>query len=338
MKSWFKDPGRNRRGVLRQLNQGRRFWYGRSSSTALDPGVDVPLLDAGEVAELALQAVHLAHAVHRREVHDHHAGDWPSAWLGRGLDFEESRPYSPGDDIRDMDWRTTARLSHPYLKTYREERQPMLHVVLDRGPSMRFGTRRRLKAAQAARLALLVAFAAAERNAAVSATLWDTRDEDLPPRHGRAGLMELIRAAAAPCPPLPPEAARSLHDADRLERLAADLPRGTRLLLVSDFTWIEGSHEPALARLAYRLDAQAVQILDPAERALPDVGLAPFQDLAGGRIRWLDTGSPSQRAAHAADFAERQARLAGLFVRTGLVHRILPSEADDLIPGMLDHA
>ena len=72
-----------------------------------------PLLTAQDLATLAEQASVAMSLPVRREVHDHHAGDWPSAWLGRGMDFEEARPYTPGDDVRDMDWRTTARLGHP---------------------------------------------------------------------------------------------------------------------------------------------------------------------------------------------------------------------------------
>ncbi|MDP2787043.1 MAG: DUF58 domain-containing protein [Pseudomonadota bacterium] len=317
---------------------------------ALCPTYGAPLLSAAEIATLAAQAAHLARAASRREVHDHHAGDWPSAWLGRGLDFEEARPYVPGDDLRDMDWRTTARLGHPFVKIYREERQPVLHLALDRGPSMRFGTRRRLKVAQAARVAALAAFAAAERNIAVGATLWDSttprttprtkprRDRSLPPSHGRAGILELIGAFAAPCPPLPTEAGEALHDGDRLHRLAAELPRGTRLLLVSDFAWLDASHAATLAHLAERADLLAIRISDPAEIELPDVGLARFQSIDDGNVRWLDTGSAAARASHAAAFAARRANTDALFTRAGVRCLDLGSEIDDLIPVLHGHA
>ena len=153
--------------------------------------VNAPLITAADIAGLAAQASFLA-TLPVREVHDHHAGDWASRWLGRGLDFEESRLYSPGDDIRDMDWRTTARTGRPYLKIYREERQPLVHLVVDRGPTMRFGTRRRLKVAQAVRVAAVLAFTAAGHNGVIGATLWDTQDETLPVRHGRMAALGLI--------------------------------------------------------------------------------------------------------------------------------------------------
>lgn len=302
-----------------------------------------PLLNASEIATLALQASHLARSPSRREVHDHHAGDWPSAWLGRGLDFEEARPYVAGDDLRDMDWRTTARLGHPFVKIYREERQPVQHLVLDRGPSMRFGTRRRLKVTQAARVAMLAVFAAAERNLAVGATLWgttqkNTPDQDLPPRHNRAGMLQLINAFASPCPPLPPEPGASLHDRDRLHHLAAELPRGTRVLLISDFAWLQDSHATLLAHLAERCDLRAIRISDPAEIALPDVGLARFVDLNNGALRWLDTGSAAARASHAAAFAARRSTADALFARAGVPCHDLGSEVDDLISLLHSHA
>lgn len=302
-----------------------------------DARVHVPLLSAADIAALSAQAAGLARAPVRREVHDHHAGDWPSARLGRGLDFEEARPYSVGDDLRDMDWRITARLGHPYVKTYREERQPVLHVVVDRGPAMRFGTRRRLKVAQAARVAALAAFAAAERNAAVGATLWDVRDLDLPPRHARSGILELVQAVAAPCPPLQEEAAEAVHEADRLQRLAEALPRGARLLLVSDFAWLAAAHEMPLAHLAEHADLTAIRISDPAERELPDVGLARFQDMHGGGIVWVDTGTAAARALHAAEFAKRRANIDSVLRRAGVACLDIGCETDDLVHALQGH-
>ncbi len=325
------------RSQVRQA--GRRvFRPGVRLAPASAALVEAPLLSGDDIAELAVQAAGLARAPAKREVHDHHAGDWPSAWLGRGLDFEEARPYNPGDDIRDMDWRTTARLGQPFVKTYREERQPVLHVVVDRGPSMRFGTRRHLKAAQAARVAALAAFAASERNVAVGATLWDVHDLDLPPRHRRSGIVELVQAAAAPCPPLPAETAEAVHETDRLQRLAEDLPRGAKLLLISDFVWLTAAHEMPLAHLAELADLLAVRISDPAERALPDVGLARFRDMNSNEIRWLDTGSAAARRAHADDFAKRRAQIDALFRRAGVHWLDIGSEADDLIQALQGHA
>ncbi len=298
------------------------------------------MLAAEEIAGLAQEAALLAEAQAAREVHDHHAGDWSSPWLGHGLDFEESRLYVAGDDIRDMDWRTTARTGRAYLKSYREERQPTVHLVIDREASMRFGTRRRLKVTQAVRAAALLGFAAADHNAAIGGTLWDRGDLTLPPMHGRNGALALIEAAARPCPPLPDAAVtESVSYRDRLLALDAALPRGTELVLLSDFAWLREEHEPLLARLAERTDLLAIQLSDPAERSLPDVGLARFHDMTLGNDIWIDTGHEAERSAYAAAFRSRQAAIAGHFARAGVRHSSLGSEVDDLLTVlMVPHA
>lgn len=293
--------------------------------------VHAPLIAAADMAGLAAQASLLA-TLPVREVHDHHAGDWASRWLGRGLDFEESRLYSPGDDIRDMDWRTTARTGRPHLKIYREERQPLVHLVVDRGATMRFGTRRRLKVAQAARVAAVLAFATASRNGVIGATLWNMQDETLPARHGRLAALGLIEAAAVPCPPLSdPAPTDSLHLADRLAALEASQPRGARLVLISDFAWLADTHETLLARLAARFDLWAIQIVDAAERALPQMGAACFHDMASGQRVWLDTGETAVRSAVRTAFADRLAGQAARLARAGVRHLQVDSDADDLV-------
>jgi uncharacterized protein (DUF58 family) len=312
---------------LEQLKRLAR-WSAQPDTPA---SVHAPLIAAADMAGLAAQAGLLA-TLPVREVHDHHAGDWASRWLGRGLDFEESRLYSPGDDIRDMDWRTTARTGRAHLKIYREERQPMVHLVVDRGATMRFGTRRRLKAAQAARVAAILAFATAGRNGVIGATLWNAQDETLPARHGRLAALGLIEQAAAPCPPLiDPAPTESLHYADRLAALEASLPRGARLVLISDFAWLAEPHETQLARLAARFDMWAIQIVDAAERALPAMGAACFHDMASGQRVWLDTAQDSVRGAVDAAFAGQLAAQSARLARAGVRHQQVASEADDLV-------
>ena len=337
MRGRFESVGRNGRDALHRVDWRRLFR--RNTPAAIASDIESPVLAGDEIARLALQAALLAAAHSQREVHDHHAGDWPAAWLGRGLDYEESRPYAAGDDIRDMDWRTTARSGRPFLKIYREERQPMLHLVVDRSASLRFGTRRRLKAAQAARVAILLAFAAAEDHTVVAATLWDQHDFDLPPLHGRAGALALAEVVAAACPPLyrsnPTE---PLRDLDRLAWLDANLPRGARLVLISDFAWLAAEHEALLARLAERLDVQAVSISDPVERELPDLGLACFHDLARQGVSWLDTGDAGQRQAESERLRRQLDQRRERLGRAGIRQIGIGAEVDDLLPLLAGHA
>jgi uncharacterized protein (DUF58 family) len=314
----------------------RRLLRGFTQPARIDTVMHAPLIAAADMAGLAAQASLLA-AQPLREVHDHHAGDWASRWLGRGLDFEESRLYSAGDDIRDMDWRTTARTGRPHLKIYREERQPTVHLVIDRGATMRFGTRRRLKVAQAARVAAVLSFATAGHNGVIGATLWDRHDQDLPPRHGRLAALALIEQAAAPCPPLTdPATTESLHHADRLAALEASLPRGAQLVLISDFSWLTDAHEAQLARLAARFEVRAIQIIDAAERALPDLGLVRFHDMASGQGVWLDTAQASVRDACQSAWAQRLDVQVARFARAGVRHLWVGSEADDLVVPLIN--
>ena len=317
---------------VRTIGDGVRAHSPRRAARSDTPGqFDAPLIAAAEIAGLAAQAGLLAH-VSVREVHDHHAGDWASRWLGRGLDFEESRLYSPGDDTRDMDWRTTARTGRPHLRIYREERQPAVHLVVDRGPTMRFGTRKRLKVTQAARVGALLAFATAAHNGVIGATLWDRDDETLPTGHGRLAALGLIHAFSAACPPLEdPGPADAVRQSDRLARLEAELPRGTRLVLLSDFAWLAAQHESALARLAARFEVRAIGIVDAVELALPNAGLVRLHDMASQQDVWLDTAQAAVREACQVALARRLEAQAAALARAGITHRVLGSEADDLV-------
>ena len=154
-----------------------------------------PLLSAQEIVQLVEQAEAVRHTrAHDSEVFLRHPGDARSAHLGRGLDFEEVRAYQAGDDIRAMDWRTTARTGEPYLKVYREEHHPALHIVLDRTAGMRFGTQTQLKVTQAARCAILAAVLESSAHACIGGTLVDNPLHVLPCLAKQAGILQLANA------------------------------------------------------------------------------------------------------------------------------------------------
>jgi uncharacterized protein (DUF58 family) len=291
---------------------------------ALTEQVHAPLLSDADLAEIIqhVQAMDLAH-LQAKDVHYRQAGDYRSVYLGRGLDFEEVRLYQRGDEMRDMDWRTTARTGKPYLKVYREEHQPALHIVIDRGASMRFGTRTQLKVTLAARIAAVFAFAAMPGNTCIGGTLWQPGGFTLPCRNGEEGATQLVRAAIAACPPLQQdthEEARTFSE--MLRQLDALLPRGSRLVLISDFAQLHEQDLPTLMRLASHHGLLALQVTDSAEENLPNVGMMRFFDVATGKLRWLDTGSQRVRNAFCkeAEALHQQQRL--LFERIGVrLHR-----------------
>lgn len=288
-----------------------------------------PLLDAEELAQLMHRIQAQQATPYFRESQHRHAGDFRSVYLGSGLDFEEARPYQPGDDVRGMDWRTTARTARPHIKIYREEHQPALHVVVDRGPSMRFGTRTRLKVTQAARIAATLGFGAARANTCIGGTLWQPGAMTLPCRNGTEGAMQLAQAVIAPCPPLTdPVAAEMPLLLALLDRLDAQLPRGSNVVLISDFHALSEADMPALLRLASRHQVQAVQVLDVTEQALPNVGLIAFQDAASTARCWVDTGRREVRAAYQAHASGSHAAQQALFRRIGVRLHCLLADAD----------
>jgi len=310
-----------------------KIWRTPSAPAKL---AEAPLLKAEEMAELAVQAKKWPAASLHANVHDHHAGDWSSTVLGQGMDFEEARPYMPGDDLRDMDWRSTARLGRPFVKTYREERQPVWHVAVDRGPTMRFGTRRRLKAAQAARMGVLICHAAAELGLGIGASIWDEHDIHLPPRHGQSGMLELIQALAAPCPPLP----HYLPDNRwlfRLHALRAELPRGAQVWIVSDGQGLDENAASGLLELSAWVRLHMVRIHDPAEAELPAVGRAVFEDLASGALQWIDSSDAGLRRGLHEQWQGWRERQDEQLRRCGIRILDLATPTEDLISEVLRH-
>lgn len=275
------------------------------------------------------QAQALRHArAHGREIFLRHPGDARSAHLGRGLDFEEVRAYQAGDDIRDMDWRTTARAGKPYLKVYREEHHPAMHLMVDRGASMRWATRTQLKVTQAARVAILAAVLESSSQACVGATLVQPDLSLLACLPQPRGILQLAQAAVAPCPPLRTQADAKPLWHGNLNRVAATLPAGSRLLLISDLHWLDETALALMGHLAERHDVAAIHISDPAEHQLPLLGRLDFFDLQRGQARVVDTHDRTQRAAFHAAASARQKGVQDLCARAGIAYFALATTDD----------
>ncbi len=289
------------------------------------------LLDERALAAWLEQAQALRHTrAHGREIFLRHPGDTRSAYLGRGLDFEEVRAYQAGDDIRDMDWRTTARTGKPYLKLYREEHHPAMHLVLDRGSSMRWATQVQLKATQAARVAILAAVLESSAQACVGATLLQPQAQVLACLAQPAGILQFARAAIAPCPPITQIEDEAPHWHAGLSRIAATLPAGSRLLMISDFRSLVLEDKALLGHLAARHDVAAIHISDPAESELPSLGRVEFFDLHTKRIRVLDTRDRAQRERFRAAALARRTQLQAYFAQTGIAYFALSTHENAL--------
>jgi uncharacterized protein (DUF58 family) len=230
------------------------------------------------------------HEVRRLEITTRHlvrdivAGEYSSAFRGRGVEFSEVREYQPGDDVRTIDWNVTARLGAAYVKRYLEERELTVMFLVDASASERFGTRLRTKQSLAVEVCAVLALAAARNNDRIGA-VWctDRVERFVPPRRGRRHALRVINDLLAFEP-----AGHRTDLAAGLRFIDPILRRRSVIFLVSDFL-AEGYHAP-LERLARRHDVIALQLFDPRERELPDLGVAALYDDEAGTWAWVDTG------------------------------------------------
>lgn len=252
---------------------------------------------AAEVRRIEITTRHL--------VRDIVAGEYSSAFRGRGVEFAEVREYQPGDDVRMIDWNVTARLGSAYIKRFLEERELTILFAVDYSASGAFGTRRRTKRALAVEVCAVLALAAARNNDRVGTAFFTDRLERyVPPRKGRRQVLRVISELLGHEP-----AGRGTDLAGSLLALEPLLRRRSVLFLVSDF--LADGWRPVLGRLARRHDVIAVQLVDPRERELPDVGTVALQDTETGAWRWVDTTSPRVQDAVRAKVARFDAELAG---------------------------
>lgn len=242
-------------------------------------------------------------------------GEGPSALRGRGLDYAQSRAYQAGDDMRAMHWSLLARTGRPYVREFEEEHAAPWHVLVDAHGSMLFGTRLRTKAAQAARVALLAAGLQARMSprSRLSASLWSA--DGLRAHEFGCGAAALARMAdwlmrqRIEPPRLPhAPASKSLRELQAwARRLALHRPAPTRLVLCSDFAWLDAAACGALWPLAARARLLALHIVDPVELELPALPASPFVDAAGAGEGWLEPGAgPRQQFRRAGEQRREQ--------------------------------
>jgi len=220
----------------------------------------------------------------RHLVRDIMAGEYSSAFRGRGVEFSEVREYQPGDDVRSIDWNVTARLGSAYVKRYLEERELTVLFVIDASASAMFGTHLRTKHRLGVEASAVLALAAARNNDRVGA-VWvtDQVERFVPPRRGRRHVLRIINDLLAFEPQhVGTDLAAGLRFADSILR------RRSVVFLVSDF--LATGLRPPLERLTRRHDVVALQLYDQRERELPDLGLITLFDPESQAYRLVDTG------------------------------------------------
>jgi len=220
------------------------------------------------------------------------AGAYRSRFRGRGVDFVESRNYMPGDDIRNMDWRVTARTGKPHTKIFQEERERPVLIVVDASPSLYFGTRTRLKSVAAGHLAAAIAWAAVRRGDRIGAFLFAPGSHrELRPAGGRRGAMRVIQGLVDWLDPDTVSGGQEPLSA-ALERVRHAVRPGSLVLVISDFFNLDEQCHRHLSRLRQHNDVIGCQVMDPAEQFLP-VGRFPISD--GENSAMLDTHQQQSR-------------------------------------------
>ena len=254
-------------------------------------------------------------------------GAYRSNFRGTGIEFEEVRPYQPGDDVRSIDWNVTARTGNPHVKTYMEERQLVLQLLVDTSRSMDFGSREKSKRETAAEVAALLAFVAAAEQDQVGLCLFDEAPGlFLPPKKDHFHLLRLVREVMAA-----PAGGSGSSLGAVLEHQLRHLKRRALVFVVSDFLSVgNDAWEESLAPLARKHDVIAVRVTDPFEEELPAAGRIPLVDLESGHSLEVDTSSKSVRDRWRQAALERRARLEER-LRSARVDLVEVSTAGDLV-------
>ena len=227
-----------------------------------------------------------------RLVNNIFAGEYESAFKGRGMEFDEVREYQPGDEIRSIDWNVTARMGAPYIKKYVEERELIMMLVVDASASGDFGTHQQTKAEIIAEISALLAFSAIKNNDKVGlAYFTDNVELFVPPRKGKTHVLRVVREI------LYFEAKKRTTSIDTaLEYVNRVLKRKSVVFLISDFK--DEGYEKRLQITGKKHDLIAITIRDPREMEMPDVGLIELEDTETGETVVLDTSDPQAREAY----------------------------------------
>lgn len=334
-------PGAVPAGIWRRL----RRWLDAGSPAATspdEPSDDPPAESApagrAGVPREVLRQVRLIEMRTRGWVDSLFGGEYHSVFKGQGMEFAEVREYQPGDEVRVIDWNVTARMGHPYVKRYVEERELTVLLALDLSGSEQFGTRGRFKAELAAEIAAVLALSAVRNNDRVGLLIFTDRVEHfVPPKKGRRHVLRLIRDVLAFRP-----RGRGTELAAALDYVGRVLRHRSIVFLLSDFQlgsdappvgWGRpSSFERMLRLVARRHDLVAVSIADRAEEAIPDAGVLVLVDPETGAEHVVDTGRAALRAAYdARRRAEREA-LRRIFRRIGADEIEVRTDASYIAP------
>ena len=240
------------------------------------------------------------------------SGEYHSAFKGRGMVFSEVREYQYGDDVRNIDWNVTARLAHPYVKVFEEERELTVMLLVDVSGSGRFGTNGQFKEELAAEVAATLAFSAIANNDKVGMILFSDRIEKfIPPKKGRTHILRIIRELIT----FRPES-NGTDLGEALRYFSNAIKKRCTTFLLSDF--YDSGWTDALKLVAGKHDLVALRLVDRREAKLTDLGLVKFYDPESTRTVWIDTGNAEVRHMADARYAEHEQMVDTTMKRYGI--------------------
>ena len=256
------------------------------------------------------------------------AGEYHSAFKGRGMAFAEVRDYQFGDDVRNIDWNVTARMGKPYIKVFEEERENTVILLIDVSGSREFGTTQRFKKTLITELAATLAFSTITNNDKVGVVFFsDCVEKFIPPQKGKKHVLHIIRELLTFEPK-----GRGTNLSEALRYLTGAIKKRSTAFVISDFMQQEGLEggnpiqtdrdttpfERALRIASHKHDVVALRIMDQREAQLPDVGLMLMLDAETGEQRWVDTSSSSVRKSWEESWRGRNEALTQTFTRCGI--------------------
>lgn len=240
------------------------------------------------------------------------SGEYHSAFKGHGMAFSEVREYQYGDDVRDIDWNVTARLNHPYVKVFEEEREMTVMLLVDVSGSNRFGTHHQFKEELVAEVAATLAFSAIQNNDKVGVIMFSDRIEKfIPPKKGSTHILRIIRELIT----FRPES-NGTDITTALKYFTNVIKKRCTAFLLSDF--YDDGYDEALKIAAEKHDLVAIRIADEKEKRLPDLGLVKFYDPESASTLWVDTSSRETREQFAKTYSTYETNVKAIMQRYGI--------------------
>ena len=257
------------------------------------------------------------------------AGQYHSAFKGRGMAFSEVREYQFGDDVRDIDWNVTARFNRPYVKVFEEERELTVMLLIDVSGSLDFGSHGQVKRDMVTEIAATLAFSAIQNNDKIGVIFFSDKIEKyIPPKKGRKHILYIIRELID----FQPESKRT-DVRGALEFLSGVAKRKCTAFILSDF-YVRNDFQQTLSICNRKHDVVAIQVYDIRSKELPDVGLMHVVDSETGFEQYVDTSSKRTRNAYSQYWNKRQAALAETFNKSN-VDNISVATSDDYVKAMM---